>query len=290
MKNVMTDEQKNAECLERIKHLYGKQSKASQKIADYLLANHQKAIYMTVLQMADACGVSEASVVRFCKNIGYSGFNEMKINLAAESDQGGQVIMGDVDPTDDEGTILDKVFSQEILALQATLRAVDRDAFSRAVSRIAFANRIEFFACGNTGAIARDASYRFLRVGIDVRVGIDKMDSLIHASMLRQGDVAIGISHSGSTKATIQMLEQARKNGAVTICITGMQQTPITKVSDISFVTYAKETACSNVAMTSRIAQLALIDALVVAVAFKRFEYAKQCIHQTDKLAAEDKV
>ena len=290
MKIVANDINKDMECLERIRYLYDKQSKASQKIADYILANYQKVIYMTVLQLADACGVSEASIVRFCKNIAYSGFNEMKINLAAESDQGGQVIMGDVAPTDDEQMILEKVFAHEVLALQTTLRAVNREDFARAVNRIAFANRIEFFACGNTKAIAQDASYRFLRIGIDVRVGIDKMDSLIHASMLGPGDVAIGISHSGSTKATIQMLERAREKGAVTVCITGMQQTPITKTSDISFVTQAKETECSNVAMTSRIAQLALIDALVVAVAFKRFEYAKQCIHQTDKLAAEDKV
>lgn len=290
MKNAVAGINKEMECLERIRSIYEKQSKAFQKISDYVLENHQKMIYMTVLQLANACGVSEASIVRFCKSIGYSGFNEMKINLAAESDQGGQEIMNDVALTDNEEVILEKVFSHEILALQTTLRGVNRDSFARAVNGIAFANRIEFFACGNTKAVAMDASYRFLRIGIDVRVGIDKMDSLIHASMLGPGDVAIGISHSGSTKATIQMLERARQRGAVTICITGMQQTPIAETADITFVTSAKETECSNVAMTSRIAQHALIDALVVAVAFKRFEYAKQCIWQTDKLAAEDKV
>ena len=290
MKSRKISVEKDIEFINRIRHYYDRLSKVSQKIADFILENPQTVIYMTVLQLAEACGVSEASVVRFCKSISYSGYNEMKINLASESDLGARIIMEDVVPSDDENTILEKVFSHEILALQTTLRKVGKENFSQAVARIAYANRIEFFACGNTRAIAQDASYRFLRIGLDVRMGVDKMDSLIHASMLGPGDVAIGISHSGSTKATIQMLERAREKGAVTICITGMQQTPITKTADICLATYAKETECSSVAMTSRIAQLALVDALVVAVAFRRFEYAKQCIQQTDKLSAEDKV
>lgn len=290
MRNNTSEIIKEMECLERIRYMHEKLTKVSRKIADYIVDHSQEVIYMTVLQMADACGVSEASIVRFCKSIGYSGFNEMKINLAAESDQGGQVIMGEVTVSDTEDIIFEKVFSHEMQALQTTLQAIDRELFTHAVNRIAYAHRIEFFASGNTKAIAQDASYRFLRIGMDVRVGIDKMDSLIHASMLGSGDVAIGISHSGSTKSVIQMMERAREKGALTICITGMEQTPITKYADICFATHAKETESTNVAMTSRIAQLALIDALVVAVAFKRFEYAKQCIQQTDKLAAEDKL
>lgn len=281
---------KDTPCLKRIEYYYDMLSKVSKKVADYILSNPEAAIYMTVLQLAETCGVSEASVVRFCKSIGYTGFKEMKISLASESDLGTRVIMEDMSPSDTEAMILEKVFSHEILALQTTLKQIGSENFAQAVNRITFAKRIEFFACGNTRAIAQDASYRFLRIGMDVRVGLDKMDSLIHSAMLGVGDVAIAISHSGSTKATIQMLERAREKGAVTICITGMQRTPITRVADICLITYAKETECSGVAMTSRIAQLALIDALVVAVALKRFEYAKQCIQKADKLSTEDKV
>ena len=89
----------------------------------------------------------------------------------------------------------------------------------------------------------------FLRTGIDSRIGIDDYDCLIHASMLRTGDVAIGISHSGSTKNTIKMLEEAKKNGATTICITGMEKAPITRVSDICMVSHSKETMFRSMAM-----------------------------------------
>ncbi len=108
--------------------------------------------------------------------------------------------------------------------------------------------------------------------------------------MLRTGDVAIGISHSGSTKNTIKMLEEAKKNGATTICITGMEKAPITRVSDICMVSHSKETMFRSMAMASRIAQMAIIDALVVAVSFKRFERSKQYLTLTDKILVEDKM
>ena len=104
---------KDTPCLKRIEYYYDMLSKVSKKVADYILSNPEAAIYMTVLQLAETCGVSEASVVRFCKSIGYTGFNEMKISLASESDLGTRVIMEDMSPSDTEAMILEKVFSKE---------------------------------------------------------------------------------------------------------------------------------------------------------------------------------
>lgn len=289
MRHQPTIEEKDP-CQKRIELLYETLSNTSKRVADFILSNQRDAIYMTVAQLAESTAVSEASVVRFCRNLRYSSFNEFKINLASEIDLGGQMIFEDVSVADHEGTVLDKVFSSEIQALQDTSKAIDRNAFIKAVNAIAFSNMIEFYACGNANPIIQDAHYRFLRIGLNSRIGIDSYDSLIHASMLRKGDVAIAVSHSGSTKHTIKMLQEAKKSGALTICITGFEKSPITHDADINLVSTSKETMFRSVAMASRIVQMAIMDALVVAVAFKRFEQSKIAINQSDKILAEDKI
>lgn len=261
-----------------------------QKIADFVIDHPDQAVHMTVVQLAESCEVSEASVVRFCQCLQYAGFYEFKAepgcrNRAREPDDSGGYYRGG-HGANHSG----KGFAGEQQALQETLQMLNRQDFISAVNHIAFSNKVEFFSCGNARPIAQDAHYRLLRTGIDSRIGIDDYDCLIHASMLRTGDVAIGISHSGSTKNTIKMLEEAKKNGATTICITGMEKAPITRVSDICMVSHSKETMFRSMAMASRIAQMAIIDALVVAVSFKRFERSKQYLTLTDKILVEDKM
>ena len=223
MKKQLRFLQSGMGCTERIQATYSALSGASKKIADFVIDHPDQAVHMTVVQLAESCEVSEASVVRFCQCLQYAGFYEFKLSLAAEIVPASQMIQEDI-------------------------------------------------------------------TGIDSRIGIDDYDCLIHASMLRTGDVAIGISHSGSTKNTIKMLEEAKKNGATTICITGMEKAPITRVSDICMVSHSKETMFRSMAMASRIAQMAIIDALVVAVSFKRFERSKQYLTLTDKILVEDKM
>lgn len=276
-------------CLAKIKSEYPTMSDTSKRIADYVLENPDKIIHMTIILVAEECKVSEASVVRFSQMIGYQGFNDMKINLAAETNTGNQMILEDVSETDNEMEIFTKVFNSEIQALQATMQSINGEQFARAVNTIAFANNVEFFSYGNSRPIAMDTHYRFLRIGINSRMGVDTSDSLIHATMLGQGDVAIGISHSGSTKHTVKMLENARNNGATTICLTGYDRSPITKEADISLISVSRETMFSDVAMSSRIAQMSIMDALFVAIAFKRIERSKQYIRLTDKTLSEEK-
>lgn len=288
--NLMDKENlKLTSCLGKIQSGYSSFSDASRKVADYILSNSEKAIHMTIVQLSELCDVSEASIVRFCQTVGYTGFNDLKINLAAEMNTGNQMILEDVSEMDDEKTIFMKVFNSEIQALQNTLQALDSQHFMRAVNSIVFSNRVEFFSYGNSRPIVEDTHYRFLRIGINSRIGVDVSDSLIHATMLTQGDIAIGVSHSGSTKHTVKMLEEARSRGATTICLTGFERSPITKVADICLISKSRETTFTDIAMASRIAQMAIMDALFVAVAFKRLERSKQYIRMTDKILSEEK-
>ncbi len=276
-------------CIDRINSEYNSLSEAARKVADVILADAGKVIHLTIGQMAEQTGASEASIVRFCQNLRYSGYNDLKIHLAAEMSNDATIILEDLQPGDTEADILKKVFQAESQALHDTVSSLDPRTFEYAVNRILFANHIEFFSYGNSRPLALDMHYRLMRIGMDSRVGVDIADSALHASMLGPKDVAIGISHSGSTKHTISMLENARKSGATTICVTGMDKTPITHVSDICLISRTNETMFRDVAMTSRIAQLAILDALYVAVAFKRLEFSRKSMESNDRYLSEEK-
>lgn len=131
MKRQITQMKNNTGCKERIEVMYPSLTGASRKIADFILENPDKPIHMTVVQLVESCGVSEASIVRFCQYLEYSGFNDFKISLASEILPGSQMILEDVSPQDNEATILEKVFASEQQALQETLQKLNQAGFCR---------------------------------------------------------------------------------------------------------------------------------------------------------------
>mgnify|MGYP003762404703 FL=1 len=284
-------DKRGQDCLLRIKSEYVELSDAHKKVADYILKNPAKIVHLSVSEMAEVCGVSEATVVRFAKNLGYDGFHAMKIFLAGElsSAPSTDQIHEDVLETDDIRTLMRKVFASEIQALQDTLNAIDEVAFERAVDAIAGARQIGFHAFGNSRTVAMDAHYRFLRIGLLSYVSVDIANDHILASMMTPRDVAIGISHSGSSKHTVKALAYAKEAGATTICLTGFPKSPITKVSDICLYSIARETMFREEAMASRVAQNCIMDALYVAVAFRRLEESHKNPRTTAKILLDEK-
>lgn len=274
---------------QRIAEHYASLSDIGQKIADVIIQNPQKVIHLTITQMAEIAEVSEASIVRFCRTLGYEGFHSMKIYIAGDLQQAPQ-IHEDISPEDDDATLVKKVFSSELRGIQDTLKTLDMNAFSQAVDAMARCNRIEFYAFGNARPIAMDAHYRLLRIGLRSQVGVDVVNDLMSASMLGYRDVAFAISHSGSTKPTIQGLKNAREAGAFTICLTGFSKAPITKFADVTLCSRSTETEFRDEAMASRIAQLCIMDALYVAVAFRQRELSQRALERTGRLLSEEKV
>jgi DNA-binding MurR/RpiR family transcriptional regulator len=177
------------------------------------------------------------------------------------------------------------VFAVEIKAIQDTVALIDTEAFKRAANYIFSAQKVEFYSFGNSRPITFDIHYRMLKIGINSYVGIDIADTLIHANMLNPGEVAIAVSHSGSTKYTCMALEAAHDRGAQTICITAFPESPITRVSDIClFAATNDEFDFTTTTFTSKTAEMAIMDALYTAVAFRKGESAKQYIKFTDRI------
>jgi len=281
MKNV-----DDSSCFDRIRQQESYFTEASKKIAKQIFSSPDTIIHMTICQAAEFCATSEASIVRFCKTLGYNGYNDFKICLASELSLNNEpVIFSSLKPDDDDMTILQKVFAAEIKVIQETAAMMDANAFKQAVDCILSARKLDFYSFGNSRPVTLDAHYRLLKIGINSHVGIDIADSLIHANMLEPGDVAIAVSHSGSTKYTCMALEAAHDRGTRTICITAFPQSPITRISDICLFTATStelDFQCSTGA--SKMTEMAILYALYTTVAFRKGESAKQYIKFNDAI------
>src|SRR5690606_18533765 len=144
---------------------------------------------------------------------------------------------------------------------------LDARAMARAVEAIRAAERVEVFGIGSAAPIAEDANYRLLRIGINSRATVDSHVQAITASLAGPNVAVLTISHSGSTVETLTATQLAKEAGATTIAITNFGKSPLLAHTDIVLNTLARETHFRTEAMTSRIAQLAIVDALIAGLA-----------------------
>lgn len=250
-------------------------------MAEFICAHPDDVVHMTVTQLAEATGVSEGSVVSLCQQMGARGFQQLKIVLAQELVNAVQFIHEDLERGDETSTILKKIFASNAQALSDTLEVLDTEAMTRAVQAIRSARRVELYGIGSAAPIAEDAYYRLMRIGIDARVVTDSHVQAISAVQTGPGVTTLTVSHSGSTHETLSATRLAKESGATTICITGFARSPIIRYSDIVLTTMARETQFRTEAMTSRIAQLAIVDALVACLAMSDYDRAVENITRT---------
>lgn len=264
-----------------IKLLYDKMGKAEKHIADWIFDHPGEIISLSIVDLAEKCGCGEATIVRFAKRLGFNGFQELKFVL--ENQAGNSQISTNINPDDDAYTIYEKVCNDIYLSLEKTKSSLDREALSLAADKICNAKRIVVFGLGNSASVATDLSHKLLRAGLNAIAYSDNHMQVIAASHLTEGDVAIGISHSGSSKDIVDALKTARERGVTTIAITNKGKSPILKQSDIVLQTSADETQYSILALNSRIAQLAIVDTLYFYIVYNRSEEAQESIKQTEK-------
>jgi RpiR family carbohydrate utilization transcriptional regulator len=272
--------------LSRLRAAHSSVFQAGQKVTDYVLANPQNVIHASVTEVAEASGVSEASVVRLCQHVGYRGFQDFKVSLARDMLEPTKFIHEDVKPGDAIATVARKVIESDISALTETLKVLDMAEMQRAAELILNAERVEFYGIGSAGPIAVDAYYRMLRIGINAVVCIDSHMQAVSASLTGPSVVVVTVSHSGSTRETVDATRLAKQCGAHTICITNYAKSPITAYADVVLYTAAAETMFRTEAMASRIAELSIVDALYVCVALARFEDSLANIEKTAEALA----
>ena len=263
-----------------IKVLYESLGKAEKRVADWIMENPGDILPLSIVELAEKCDSSEATIVRFAKKLGFSGYQELKISLAQENRS--TIVNANMSASDGAFDIYEKVCNDIYCSLERTKKVLDKDALEKTSQAIRSAGKIIILGLGNSAAIALDASHKLLRAGYNAVAYTDNHMQVIAASHLNPGDVAIGISHSGSSKDVIEALQIAKDHGATTVCITNKGKSPIQKHSDYVLHTESDETQYNILALNSRIAQLSIVDALYYHIVYQQSEKSLNSIHDTE--------
>ncbi len=272
----------------QIRSNYDKMGRGERKIADCILSDPHSILSLTITQLSQKVECGTATLVRFAKRLGFMGYQELKIAIAQEI----STLSAKNEPTSlDESCY--GIFSQKLrdvlIALQETRYTLDPISLDAAANKIMHAKRIVLFGLGNSAAIAHDVQHKFLRIGLNAVACSDNHMQAIIASHLDADCVAIGISHSGRSVDIVEALHLSRMNGATTVCITNHDTSPITEVSDICLYTKSDETENSILALSSRIAQLTIFDAIYTYIIANANASSKEAILRTETALKEKK-
>lgn len=256
-------------------------ARSAQRIADYVLAEPEAIMGMSVTDLAEAVEVSDGSIINFCRSIGLSGFQQLKLSLAQELVQPVQFIHEDLDRDDSIDAICRKVFHSGIQALRDTMSVIQPDTLTAAMQMIRASKRVEIYGIGSSAPIAEDAHYRMIRIGLDARAVTDSHIQAISASRCDPDVAVLTVSHTGATHETVAATRLAKEAGAKTIVITNFARSPIQAYADIVLFTMARETQFRTEAMASRIAQLCVVDALIAALAMADYDRSTATLRET---------
>jgi DNA-binding MurR/RpiR family transcriptional regulator len=267
--------------LARIRLAQPTMAKGARRIASYILERPDRIVRMSVTELSEATESSEGSVINFCQRLGLSGFQQLKLSLAQEVVQPVHFIHEDLERDDDADTVCRKIFHSGVQALRDTLSVLDPKALARAVEVLRGASRIEIYGIGSSAPIAEDAHYRMLRIGLEAKVVIDSHIQAISASRTGPDVAVLTVSHSGATHETVTSTRLAKAAGAKTVVITNYARSPIQAHADVVLFTMARETLFRTEAMTSRIAQLCVLDALIAALALADYDRSTASLQTT---------
>lgn len=228
------------EYLARIKTYYEQMSESEKKIADYFLDEKRGEKDLSIKELARQVGTSVATIVRFCHNLKFQGYSEFKfyMNKSIMAPLYGSVELNG----DDNAKILKKKVSELAKnTIERTAMTIDDEELEKAIEVLSGADQILVSGEGSAYGIAHVATNTFLSLGLNAMTIADPLLQLRTASLLKPGDVVLGISNCGYIKDVIDVMKVAKDRGATTICVTGMEGSLITEYSDIILQTALRD-------------------------------------------------
>ncbi|MET9602122.1 MurR/RpiR family transcriptional regulator [Streptomyces sp. NPDC006459] len=250
-----------------------------QAVADAVAADPATCARLTVSALAEHTGTSEATVVRTARLLGYPGYRDLRLALAALAAQqesgAAPAVTVDIAVDDPLADVVAKLAHEEAQTLTDTAAALDLTQLAAAVTALAAARRIDIYGVGASALVGQDLAQKLLRIGLLAHAHSDPHLAVTGAVQLRPGDVAVAITHSGTTGDVIEPLRVAFGRGATTVALTGRPNSPVTRHADLVLATSAaRETQLRPAAMSSRTSQLLVVDCLFVGVAQQTYDTA----------------
>lgn len=262
-------------------------SNAERHVAESVIEHPALVIDSTITELAAACDTSTATVTRMCRAVGFSGYKEFRMAVAAANSRDEasrerfQVSDAEISPKDSLADVVAKVAYQEARAIEETAREIDLVALDAVVDAIRVAPRIDIYGASSSGLTAQDLQLKLHRIGIPGFCWSDAHLALTSAAITTPGSAAIAISHAGATLEANQLLQVAGARGAVTVAITNHPESPLGLAADYVLATSTREARFRTGAMSSRLAQMAIVDFIVVRLVQRDYAGASELLRST---------
>jgi len=279
----------NSDILTEIEQRLPGLSRSEQKVAQWLLANSRQAVDLPISVVAARCGVSDPTVIRFCRALDLTGYRELKTHLIAALQKPQSYLQYNVSSEDAPVDAAVKALENSIHALVELRATISTMPFEAALNALAQARQIVFAGLGASGCVASDACHKFFRLGIPCTTALDAQTILQHASIAQAADVFICVSHTGQWPEVIQGCHLAMTRGATVISVT-RQHSPLAENSTMSFYCNASEDTNVYTPMSSRLAQLTVLDALQVDLAVRLGPEGEENLKQTKDAIANKRL
>ena len=238
------------------------------EIGKFIVENPDEMLRLSSAALAKRTGRSQSSVVKFSQKLGYNTYQELKLAVsdakAQEQIAPSGTVHGTIELGDSYQMMLQKLVGSKFLSMQQTVSANSENSIHRAVEYLNSANRIHLCGVGASSLVARDLSYKLMKLGRHVLHDSDSHIQMASASALAPGDVMVAFSHSGNSLETVRIAEVSRRRGATVIAITGLKDNPLSQIADMCLFTVADEERARSSSITARDAQLTLVDLLFI--------------------------
>jgi len=277
-------------CIIKIKQLSDSFTKSERKLASYLLGNLESIKGMNAYDIAIASDVSQPTIIRFARKIGYKGFSDFKLALiedlgrrAATRASEKKFLHNKITVDDTIGDIKEKIASENIDAIRDTILELDDSILNKTIEVLDKAKRIFILGVGYSGLTAKSFHYKLLEIGKSSIFDSDSHVQFTSVTSITSEDVVFAISHSGKTLEVLKTLEKAKKRGAKIITLTKVGSNPINELSDLKLTLVAEEGIQRSTAVSSSIGQLTVIDTIVMGMTLENRESALDYINQSNE-------
>ncbi|MER2063934.1 MAG: MurR/RpiR family transcriptional regulator [Alkalibacterium sp.] len=260
-------------------------------IIDYILKHAEETSQMTIYDLAEKTFSSPSTIIRLCKKTGYRGYKDFLKDLIYEQavrSNYKKKHIAELTKTDEIEEIINKVTHKNILSLEETERLIDTETIKTCVDKLFECEKLTIFGMGASLIVAKDAQLKFTRINKMSYVSEDWHTQLLMAKNMSEKDVALVISYSGQTEEMITCTEVAKENGATIISITKTDESPINRMADHAIYVASNEFSFRSGAMSSRIAQLNIIDILFTSYINKMYEETIEILEKTQIKKEQD--
>jgi len=251
--------------LEQYKPSY---TKAEYKLYAYIDAHMETVMYNSLTELAEICAVGEATILRFCRKIGYKGYQDFKLAAAQE-------ITNSPSKPSIEDTHISRIRFNMQKVIEDTNQVLDAKSLDVAIEWMDTYHDIVIYGVGHSGITALDFQSRLMRVGKNVQVIADPHFQVMRSCSASEQTLVIAISLTGSTKDVVDAVSIAKDKGAKVIAITSYVRSPLTKFADTVLLTSGKESPLDGGSMVGKVSQLFVIDALCTGLILKNMDYAQ---------------